>query len=45
MNSVLAEVGPPILVIISGLLVLGVWKSVNHVTRREMKAQNTDPIF
>ena len=45
MNTVVAELGPPVLLIIAGLCALGLWKAVNHQTKRERKVENTDPLF
>lgn len=45
MDTVLLEIGPPVLVIVLGLAALGLWKTVNHRTSREQKAKNTDPLF
>ena len=45
MDTVFVELGPPVLVIVLGLAALGLWKVVNHRTRREQKMENTDPLF
>ncbi len=45
MSTVLAELGPPVLLIFFGLCALGLWKAINYQTRRERKVENTDPLF